>query len=100
MCLYMAILTQRIHMACTRTDAYVCSHSYTCKQIDMAQWLVDQGAKWPAILRRFDMHKSWSDELLDWARTAGCTSPTRAEIDDVDHEVDHDLNGEYSDTDN
>jgi hypothetical protein len=40
-----------------------------------AQWLRQQGAEWPTVLRYDD--KSWSDELVAWAKVEGCTSPTQ-----------------------
>jgi hypothetical protein len=39
-----------------------------------AQWLRQQGAEWPTVLR-FDM-QSWDTDVLQWARDEGCTSPT------------------------
>jgi Ankyrin repeats (3 copies) len=46
-------------------------------QLAAAQWLRQQGAEWPTVLRCNG--KSWSDELVAWARAEGCTSPTGAE---------------------
>jgi Ankyrin repeats (3 copies) len=36
-----------------------------------AKWLRDQGAEWPDA---FDRWRPWSDEVLAWARTEGCTT--------------------------
>jgi hypothetical protein len=40
------------------------------------KWLRDQGAAWPAVLRRDQ--RQWTDDALTWARAEGCTSPTTA----------------------
>jgi hypothetical protein len=44
-------------------------------QLAAAQWLRQQGAAWPDVLRqrRFG---AWTGDTLTWARTEGCTSPT------------------------
>jgi hypothetical protein len=45
-----------------------------------AQWLREQGAEWPAILRYEELyHKplKWSGAALAWARAEGCDSPTQ-----------------------
>jgi hypothetical protein len=39
-----------------------------------AQWLRQQGAEWPAVLRY--EWRSWSSSTLQWARNEGCTSLT------------------------
>jgi hypothetical protein len=39
-----------------------------------AQWVRQQGAEWPAVLRVTS--KAWSGDVLAWARAEGCTSPT------------------------
>jgi hypothetical protein len=39
-----------------------------------AQWLRQQGAEWPAVLRHCNQ---WPDNTLLWARAEGCTSPTQ-----------------------
>jgi hypothetical protein len=36
-----------------------------------AKWLKAQGAQWPTDFR----YTRWSDEVLAWARTEGCTTP-------------------------
>jgi hypothetical protein len=41
-----------------------------------AQWLRKQGAEWPAVLNYYE--SPWSDDVLQWAREEGCTSPTSA----------------------
>jgi hypothetical protein len=44
-----------------------------------AQWLLQQGAEWPAVLRYEELyHKplKWSGPALAWARAEGCTAPT------------------------
>jgi hypothetical protein len=41
-----------------------------------AQWLRQQGAAWPAVLR-VNRDYWWSGAVLAWARAEGCTSPTR-----------------------
>eukprot|EP00953_Heterococcus_sp_UTEX-ZZ885_P015942 8981-Heterococcus_DN1.PRE.1 len=43
------------------------------------QWLREQGAEWPAVLRcgRLFCSSVWSGDLLQWARSQGCTSPTQ-----------------------
>jgi hypothetical protein len=38
-----------------------------------AQWLRQQGARWPTVLR-FDK-RPWQPSVLRWARDEGCTSP-------------------------
>jgi hypothetical protein len=43
-----------------------------------AQWLRQQGAEWPAVLQyayTVGQLKQWRGSVLEWARTAGCTSP-------------------------
>jgi hypothetical protein len=42
--------------------------------LDVAQWLRQRGAEWPAILKYGD--KPWTGAVLEWARAEGCTSPT------------------------
>eukprot|EP00953_Heterococcus_sp_UTEX-ZZ885_P031708 16610-Heterococcus_DN1.PRE.12 len=44
------------------------------EQLAAAQWLRQQGAEWPAVLRMDGT--SWQKDVLKWARAAGCTSPT------------------------
>jgi hypothetical protein len=39
-----------------------------------AQWLRQQGAEWPTVLR-FGMYHTWYGEALAWARAEGCKSP-------------------------
>jgi hypothetical protein len=41
-----------------------------------AQWVRQQGAQWPPVLRSVMHTEPWSGESLAWARTEGCTSPT------------------------
>jgi hypothetical protein len=43
-----------------------------------AQWLRQQGAKWPAVLR--NAGTAWSSEMKAWARAQGCRAPTRAPL--------------------
>jgi hypothetical protein len=47
-------------------------------KLTIAQWLRQQGAQWPAILRVGTgmFVKQWSDDMIAWARSEGCTSPT------------------------
>jgi hypothetical protein len=41
-----------------------------------AQWLRQQGAEWPAVLRIDSyFHRTWRVETLAWARAEGCISP-------------------------
>jgi hypothetical protein len=40
-----------------------------------AQWLKQQGANWPPVLKHCGT--SWSGDALTWARAQGCTSPTQ-----------------------
>eukprot|EP00953_Heterococcus_sp_UTEX-ZZ885_P005459 3413-Heterococcus_DN1.PRE.1 len=49
----------------------------TFDQLAAAQWLRQQGAEWPTLLR-FNV-EPWSDALVAWARAEGCTSPTSTE---------------------
>jgi hypothetical protein len=39
-----------------------------------AQWLRQQGAEWPLVLKHWST--SWSGDTPVWARAQGCTSPT------------------------
>eukprot|EP00953_Heterococcus_sp_UTEX-ZZ885_P039249 20122-Heterococcus_DN1.PRE.1 len=42
-------------------------------KLEVAQWLRQQGADWPAVLR---VHGTvWLGDTLAWARAEGCTSP-------------------------
>jgi hypothetical protein len=43
-----------------------------------AQWLREQGAEWPTVLRYTTHYKDalWRGETLAWARAEGCTAPT------------------------
>jgi hypothetical protein len=41
--------------------------------LETAEWLRQQGAKWPAVLRYSE--RSWRGAALQWARAEGCTSP-------------------------
>jgi Ankyrin repeats (3 copies) len=44
----------------------------------IAKWLKDRCAQWPAVLA--DQHdRSWTAEMLAWARAEGCTSSTEFE---------------------
>jgi hypothetical protein len=43
-------------------------------QLAAAQWLMQQGAAWPVILRSSGVQ--WSGESLAWARAEGCSAPT------------------------
>jgi hypothetical protein len=45
----------------------------SCDHLDVAKWLRQQGAEWPAVLR-FDGN-SWVHVMVQWARGEGCTSP-------------------------
>jgi hypothetical protein len=40
----------------------------------VAQWLRQQGARWPVVLRHRD--NPWSGAVLEWARAEGCTAAT------------------------
>jgi hypothetical protein len=40
-----------------------------------AQWMRQQGAEWPSVLRAHDT--VWSGDTLAWARAEGCTSPAK-----------------------
>jgi hypothetical protein len=43
-----------------------------------AQWLGQQGAEWPAVLRNHKFGDAqWKGEVLAWARAEGCTSPLK-----------------------
>jgi hypothetical protein len=42
-------------------------------QLAAAQWLRQQGAQWPAVLR-CGKYKQWQGDVLAWARAEGCTS--------------------------
>jgi Ankyrin repeats (many copies) len=50
------------------------------EQLAATQWLRQQGAEWPDVLRYGDT--AWSDTCLAWARQQGCTAPTEWEDDD------------------
>jgi hypothetical protein len=43
-----------------------------------SQWLRQQGAEWPTVLRFTALSRNfqWSGEVLAWARAEGCTAPT------------------------
>jgi hypothetical protein len=41
--------------------------------LETAEWLRQQGAGWPAVLRY--RARSWRGAALQWARAEGCTSP-------------------------
>jgi hypothetical protein len=43
------------------------------KKLAAAQWLRQQGAEWPPMLRLHS--RSWSGDVLQWARAEGCASP-------------------------
>jgi hypothetical protein len=47
-------------------------------RLEVAQWLRQQGAEWPLVLRT-NYHTggpvSWHGATFDWARAEGCTSP-------------------------
>jgi hypothetical protein len=49
-----------------------------CNKLAAAQWLKQQGAEWPAMLKweGWRGESTWSGEVLTWARAEGCTSPT------------------------
>jgi hypothetical protein len=54
---------------------HLLSRALVRSQLATAQWLRQQGAEWPAEIH---FYKSpWSDDVLQWAREAGCTSPTK-----------------------
>jgi hypothetical protein len=42
-------------------------------KLPAAKWLREQGAEWPTAFRQ---QRSWSYEVLAWARAEGCTTPT------------------------
>jgi hypothetical protein len=42
-------------------------------QLEAAEWLRSQGAKWPDVLNKYG--KQWPGVTLMWARSKGCTSP-------------------------
>jgi hypothetical protein len=44
-------------------------HAGVHNKLAATQWLRQQGAEWPAVLR------AWPGEVLAWARAEGCTSP-------------------------
>jgi hypothetical protein len=50
-------------------------------ELQVAQWLRQRGAEWPAVLYHSKYDK-WSSELLAWARSEGCTAPIAAAADD------------------
>jgi hypothetical protein len=43
-------------------------------QLAAAQWVRQQGAEWPSVLRYRE--KPWLAEVVAWARAEGCTAPT------------------------
>jgi Ankyrin repeats (3 copies) len=47
-------------------------------KLAVAQWLREQGAEWPAVLRYTTQHEDapWRGDTLAWARAEGCTAPT------------------------
>jgi hypothetical protein len=44
------------------------------KRLGIAKFLREHGAEWPAVLVT-STGLAWSDELVQWARSEGCTSP-------------------------
>jgi hypothetical protein len=44
-------------------------------KLAVVQWLRQQGAEWPAVLRNEELPQSWHSATLAWARAEGCTSP-------------------------
>jgi hypothetical protein len=46
------------------------------KKLAAAQWLRAHGAEWPPVLMDDQLQHSWEGQVLVWARSAGCTSPT------------------------
>eukprot|EP00953_Heterococcus_sp_UTEX-ZZ885_P021905 12184-Heterococcus_DN1.PRE.2 len=50
----------------------------TAGKLQVAQWLRQHGAEWPAVLGYTEPTyiEHWSDEVLAWARLEGCASPT------------------------
>eukprot|EP00953_Heterococcus_sp_UTEX-ZZ885_P021910 12185-Heterococcus_DN1.PRE.2 len=50
----------------------------TAGKLQVAQWLRQHGAEWPAVLGYNEPTyiEHWSDDVLAWARLEGCASPT------------------------
>jgi hypothetical protein len=42
-------------------------------RLDISQWLRQQGAQWPAVLRY--ENRPWPAAAVEWARAEGCTAP-------------------------
>jgi hypothetical protein len=51
---------------------HLLSRAGAFSKLAAAQWLREQGAEWPTVLR----HSRWSDEVLKWAIAEGFTLPT------------------------
>jgi hypothetical protein len=45
------------------------------RHLAAVQWLRQQGAQWPLVLRVCD--KRWGRDVITWARQEGCTAPTK-----------------------
>jgi hypothetical protein len=45
------------------------------RHLAAVQWLRQQGAQWPPVLRLCD--KRWGRDVITWARQQGCTAPTK-----------------------
>jgi Ankyrin repeats (3 copies) len=49
-----------------------------CNNLAAAQWLRQQGAPWPAVLRYAG--NAWAADTKAWARRQGCRAPTRSPL--------------------
>jgi Ankyrin repeats (many copies) len=50
-------------------------HAGRNNQLAAAKWLRERGAQWPDCLRLYSTSRSWSGDVLAWARAEGCTAP-------------------------
>jgi hypothetical protein len=46
-----------------------------CNRLDAAKWLRERGANWPTLLQDTGTWVRWDDDMVQWAREQGCTSP-------------------------
>jgi hypothetical protein len=50
------------------------NHAGVRNKLAVAQWLRQHDAQWPAALGH-SSYQQWSDDVIAWARSEGCTSP-------------------------
>eukprot|EP00953_Heterococcus_sp_UTEX-ZZ885_P026208 14174-Heterococcus_DN1.PRE.3 len=51
------------------------------RKLPTAEWLRQQAAEWPALLKHGSM--PWRGEVLQWARDEGCTSPAPVQTNSI-----------------